>query len=212
MESIQDIKKVTPTEYDILPIIKNRYSPRIFSDLPVSDTELHTLFEAGRWAPSSSNLQPWRIIWGVKGSEIYDRIYDCLDPFNQKWADNAPVLWINAYKKTMDNGKENFHALHDLGLFMGNVCVQAQQLGIAVHQMAGVKHEEAKKEFKLPEDFHVATGVAIGYYGGEVSDLPEDLQEMETEEKRSRMTQDEFTFNGDYVDRASVEEENRNKS
>jgi len=192
-------EKQTPTEFDILEGIKNRWSPRSFKDTPISETQVKTLLEAGRWAPSSNNIQPWRIIWGIKGSETYDRIYECLVEFNQGWADNAQVLWLGAYKKTMkDDEKENFHALHDLGLFMGNVVLQAQHLGIAVHQMAGINYEKANKEFKFGDDYHVATGVAFGYYGGDPDELSDDLKKEETKKVRERKKQEEFAFNGNF--------------
>ncbi len=193
------MSKTAETKFDIIPELSERWSPRVFSDMTVSETELRSLFEAGRWAPSSNNHQPWRIIWGIKGSKTYDRIFDCLDEFNQSWAGNAPVLLLGAYKKTTPDGKENFHALHDLGLFMGNVSAQAQHMGIAMHQMAGVKHKDAHKEFKFTEDYHVATGVAVGYYGGDKSALPEDLQDAETA-PRQRKLQRDFTFNGDFLE------------
>ncbi|AXT57152.1 nitroreductase [Aquimarina sp. AD1] len=193
----KNIKKETKLE--ILPILKDRYSPRIFAKTPISETEIRTILEAGRWAPSSYNRQPWRTIWGIKGSKTYDRILDCLSDFNKSWAINAPALFLNAFKKTTDQGEENFHALHDLGLYMGNVTAQAQHLGIALHQMAGVNHEQAKKEFKFPEEYHVVTAVALGYYGGNIEDLPEDLRTQETPEHRTRMPQLNFTFNGNYI-------------
>ena len=197
---IEKDNKHTDSKFKVLPIISERYSPRVFSEKPVTEVELRTLFEAGRWAASSYNRQPWRVIWGIKGSKTYDRIFDLLSDFNQSWAGNAPVLLLNAFKKTTDDGKENFHALHDLGLFMGNVTAQAQHLGIALHQMAGVDFEKAKEEFKFPEEYHVATAVAIGYYGGNVEDLPKDLQEQENPENRTRLMQREFTFNGNFMD------------
>ncbi|GAA4272006.1 nitroreductase family protein [Aquimarina gracilis] len=199
------IIKEKDTKFDILPILKERYSPRIFADTPMSELELRTLFEAGRWAPSSYNRQPWRIVWGIKGSETYNRILECLSDFNKSWATNAPALLLNAFKKTTDEGEENFHALHDLGLFMGNVTAQAQHLGIALHQMAGVNYEKAKVEFKFPEEFHIATAVAVGYYGGNKKDLPEDLRDQEDPLNRTRMMQREFTFNGDYMNEPALE-------
>ncbi|GAA4106795.1 hypothetical protein GCM10022393_01420 [Aquimarina addita] len=206
------IEKETPVAYPILSLLKKRYSPRVFSEIPITTTDLHSLLEAGRWAPSSNNLQPWTIIWGIKGSESYDRIFACLDTFNQSWASNAPVLWICAYKKTTPDGKENFHALYDLGLFVGNVTVQAQEMGIALHQMAGVQFEKAKKEFKLPNDYHVASAIALGYYGGNTTDLSEDLQKSEEKVTRERKLQEEFTFNGDFVDRAKIKPENQHNT
>ena len=189
--------KATPTKFDILPEIKNRWSPRAFADLPISETELKRLFEAGRWAPSSNNMQPWAIIWGIKGTKEYDRIFNCLDEFNQSWAGNAQALVLSAYKKTKPDGKENFHALHDLGQYMVNVAIQAQLNGVALHQMAGVKFEDAKKEFEFPEEFHVATGTAVGYYGGDVDTLPSDLKDAE-KAPRERKEQSAFTFNGNF--------------
>lgn len=190
----------TDSKFQILPLLRERYSPRVFSDQPISEVELRSLFEAGRWAASSYNRQPWRIIWGIKGSKTYDRIFEVLSEFNQSWANNAPVLLLTAYKKTTDEGKENFHALHDLGLFMGNVTMQAQHLGIALHHMAGVDFENAKTKFKFPEEYHIATAVAVGYYGGNPEELSEELQKQEGPEDRTRLMQREFTFNGDFMD------------
>ncbi|KQC33597.1 nitroreductase [Nonlabens sp. YIK11] len=200
-----DVLKKTPTDHEIHDLIKNRWSPRAFADTPVSDTDLQSLFEAGRWAASSNNWQPWNIVWGKKGSEAYDRIMNVLVEFNQGWAKNAPVLMLGVFDKKTPDGKDNFHALHDLGQFSANMAIQAQSMGIAIHQMAGLDHEKALKEFKFPDTYHVATAIAAGYYGGEVSDVPEDLQKEEKSE-RKRKKQDEFVFNGDYVERADVSE------
>lgn len=187
----------TITKFEVLPIIKERWSPRMFSEQAVSETELRTLFEAGRSAPSSNNMQPWRIIWGIKGSKTYDRIFDCLDEFNQSWAKFAPVLMLGAFKKDTPDGKENFHGLHDLGQFTAIMTLQAESMGIAVHQMAGLDFKKAASEFNFPDNYHVATGIAVGYYGGDVDKLPEELRDMESPESE-RLLQREFTFNGNF--------------
>ncbi len=199
-----DVLKKTPNDHKIHDLIKNRWSPRVFAETPVSDTDLQSLFEAGRWAASSNNHQPWNIVWGKKGSEAYDRIFDVLVEFNQGWAVNAPVLMLGVFNKKTPDGKDNFHALHDLGQFSANMALQAHSMGIAVHQMAGIKHEEALKEFKFPDHYHVATAIAVGYYGGEIDDLSGDLKKEEKKD-RQRKKQDEFIFNGDYVERAVLD-------
>lgn len=193
-------KEIIP-EFKILESIKNRWSPRVFSEKLITEEQVKILLEAGRWAPSSGNLQPWRIIWGLKGTEMYNRIFECLDDYNRQWAGNSQLLWLNVIKKTMGKGdseRENFHALHDLGLFMGNVLHQATSMDLAVHQMAGILYKKAQKEFKFPENFHVATAVAFGYFGGNPEILPEDLQKQELAPRRGRKLQKDFAFNGNY--------------
>tara|TARA_R110002049_G_scaffold242357_1_gene416178 strand:+ start:20635 stop:21219 length:585 start_codon:yes stop_codon:yes gene_type:complete len=190
------MNKTIESQYDLHPLIKNRYSPRIFSNKVISHDDLKTLLEAGRWSPSSNNIQPWRIVYGIKGDGIYKRILNCLDDFNTSWSDNATVLLLGGYYKKTPEGKNNFHALHDLGLFMGNLTVQAQSMDIAVHQMAGVNFEKAMKAFNFnSDDYHIATGIALGYYGGELEDLSDDLQKEERK-KRTRKPLEAWAFNG----------------
>lgn len=193
------IIKTTPIAYPIVETIKNRWSPRVFSEKSITEREAKILLEAGRWAPSSGNMQPWIVIWGIKGTEMFDRIFNCLDDYNQQWAGNAQMLWLNGFRKKMPNrDMENFHALHDLGLFMGNVIHQAAYMQIAVHQMAGVRYKDAMKEFQIPNDYHIATAVAFGYFGGNPDVLPEKMKEQELEKNRKRKEISEFAFNGDF--------------
>ena len=194
------VDKPADTQTPIHPLLTSRWSPRTFSDESISTNHLNQLFEAIRWAPSSMNEQPWRILYVRKGTDEYDKVVSILSDFNQSWVTNAPVILLAAYKKKFDSGKDNFHALHDLGLGMAMLTVQAQHLNIAVHQMAGVDWQEAHKVFNVPDEFHVATAVALGYYGGELDDLSDDLQKQETKERQRKPSEEivaegQFPFN-----------------
>ncbi len=189
--------KVAKTEFDIHQNLAQRWSPRVFMDQQLSDKEIHQLFEAARWAASSNNGQPWRFVYAQKDDDGYDTLFDCLGDFNKKWVVNAPFLMLTAYKKKFDNGKENFHALHDLGLAMGNFSMQAQELGLGVHQMAGLDWKKAHEVLDVPDGYHVTTAVAVGHYGGDISKLPEDLQEKERAE-RSRKSLDAIVAQGNW--------------
>ena len=190
---------IADTEYEIYALLKQRYSPRIFKEEKVRPGHIKQLFEATRWSASSFNRQPWRFIYAERGTEAYDKMVDCLSDFNKSWAVNAPLLILTAYKEKTEEGQENLHALHDLGLSLGNMTVQAQYLDIALHHMAGIDWEKAQKVFNVPKGFHVSTAIAVGYYGGNMDDLSEDLQENETAE-RTRMPQKDFAFNGEWKD------------
>ncbi|MBW8243616.1 nitroreductase family protein [Muricauda oceani] len=191
------LSKIADTDHEIFALLKQRYSPRIFGDQKIEENQLRQLFEAARWAASSNNLQPWRFIYAERESEAFDKIVDCLSDFNKKWASKAPILVLAIYKKETDDGKENFHAPHDLGLSLGNMTVQAQYLDIALHHMAGVDWKKAQKRFNVPEGYHVSSAIAIGYYGGELDDLSKDLQESERAD-RQRMPQEDFAFKNEW--------------
>ena len=47
---------------DVLKAIKNRRTIRRFRPNPIDAEMLQMILEAGRWAPSFSNLQPWKFI------------------------------------------------------------------------------------------------------------------------------------------------------
>ncbi|MDX1363445.1 nitroreductase family protein [Arenibacter latericius] len=193
-EQIQ-LENIADVDHEIFALLKQRYSPRIFKDEKISEQQLNQLFEAARWSASSNNIQPWRFLYAEKDTDTYDKILDCLSDFNKKWASNAPLLMLTAYKEKTEEDKENFHALHDLGLCMGSMTVQAQYMGIALHHMAGVDWKKAHEIFNVPEGYHVTTAVAMGYYGGDLDALPNDLQKQEVA-TRKRIPQSEFVYKG----------------
>ncbi|TRZ45268.1 nitroreductase family protein [Robertkochia solimangrovi] len=196
LEQLQ-LDKIIRPDHEIYPLLKQRWSPRMFSERPIPKDEIHQLFEAARWAPSSFNRQPWRFLYANKGEKAFDRIVSCLSDFNKSWVIHAPLLIITAYKEKTEEGQENFHALHDLGLSVGNMTIQAQYMGIALHQMAGIDWKKAQKEFDIPQGYHVATAIAAGYYGGDMDTLNEELQEMENSE-RVRKPQKEFVYHQEW--------------
>ncbi|MGB5819180.1 MAG: nitroreductase family protein [Saonia sp.] len=191
------IRRPAHLEHKIHPLLEQRWSPRTFGSKQISESEIARLFEAARWAASSFNVQPWRFIYAAKKTRAYDKIIDCLSDFNGLWATNAPLLMLTAYKEKTEEGEENFHALHDLGLCLGNMSVQAQYLGIAMHHMAGIDWKKAQRVFDVPKGFHITSALALGYYGGDIQSLPEDLQGQETG-KRTRNRIEDFAYNGSW--------------
>ena len=61
--------KPAPVDFPILPVLRDRWSPRAFADRPVDDAVVRSLFEAARWAASSFNEQPWRFIVAKREDE-----------------------------------------------------------------------------------------------------------------------------------------------
>ncbi len=178
-------------------LIQERYSPRAFSSQIVEDEKIESLIEAARWAASSFNGQPARYIIGKKGDENYTRIFKALMPKNQLWNKNVSVLILTMAKTTNSyNGKPNFYAQHDLGLAIGNLSIQAMEMGLYIHQMAGFDKAVAKDIFSIPKDFLPISVISVGYLG-DIEELSEDLKKME-QAPRSRRRHDELVFTGDW--------------
>ena len=187
-----DIKRAQ-TDVDIHPYLKNRWSPRAFSDEPVSREALERLFEAARWAPSSGNEQGWRYILGVKGEgEPWQKILNCLDEANQEWCRHAPVLVACVISTLTSKGKPYKHAGHDLGMASFSLTMQALHENIYVHQMGGFSPDKLRDAFSIPAEFDPWVCMAIGYQGN-----PERLSEKNQEREllpRKRRALSETAF------------------
>lgn len=180
-------RKQAPSVEGVIPAIFQRWSPRSFSDKPVDKALVEKAFQAARWAASSFNEQPWRYIVGFKGDETYAKILSVLVPFNQSWANSAAVLILGfASTKFAHSGAENRFALHDLGAASAYFTLQAAELGLHTHSMAGLDYDAAIKVFDVPADFVTGAVIALGYQG-EPGALPSEqmlAQEVSPRERR----------------------------
>jgi nitroreductase len=190
------MNKPAKTDYPIHDLLKERWSPRAFSNRTVEPDKLRTLLEAVRWAPSSFNEQPWSFIVAAKEDKPeFDRLLSCLVEGNIAWAQHAPLLMLSVAKLFFEkNGKENRHAFHDVGLAAENLVIQATALGLVVHQMAGFHVDKARELFGIPERFEPVAAIAIGYPGDPES-LPPQLRERDLG-PRTRKSLQEFVFTG----------------
>lgn len=189
--------KPAETQYPVHELIRDRWSPRAFSDRHVEKETLLSLLEAARWAASAYNHQPWSFIVATKDNpEEYQRLLSVLVEFNQGWAKSAPVLALAIAQLVTKDGKENSYAFHDVGLALANLTVQATSLGLSVHQAAGFDRDKARTEYQIPEGYAPATALVIGYVGDPQS-LSEGLREIEIA-PRVRKPLQEFVFSGQF--------------
>ena len=197
------MKNPAPTEVPVHEIVRQRWSPRAFSEKAVPPEVLRSLFEAARWAPSSSNLQPWAYIVGTKDDkENFEKVLSTLVEFNQGWAKNAPVLAVSvAQVKNAKDGAPNRWAFHDVGSASAQLTTEASSRGLYVHQMAGLDPEKARKVFQIPEGWEAVAAMAIGY-PGDPATLPEKLRERELA-PRTRKPLSEFVMTGGWGHTAS---------
>ena len=158
------MQKPAPSDFPVHELIRERWSPRAFVDKPVPQKVLRSIFEAARWAPSSSNEQPWAYIVATRDDkDNFEKMLSVLVEFNANWAKSAPVLAVAVAQLAFaKNNAPNRNAQYDTGAATALLSVEATAQGLAVHQMAGIVPETVRATFHVPPDWEPVAGVVLG--------------------------------------------------
>lgn len=189
------IKKNIETSEPINNNISSRWSGVSFDpNRQVSQAQLTSIMEAGRWAPSCFGDQPWRYIICDKATqpESWQKLYDSLAEGNQPWCANVPVL-IAACHDTQfsSNDNPNPWASYDTGAASVSMCIQATELGLMSHQMAGFSADLIREKFIVPARFNPVAVIAIGYQTNE-EDIPDDFKARELSPRKRNPLSENF--------------------
>ena len=189
-------EKTAPTEVAIDPLLAGRWSPRAISNKALSRELLHSVLEAARWAPSSSNMQPWRFLTFDRHHDetAFQKAFATLVPFNQGWNANVPVLICVLAKTLTPKGDVNRTAAYDAGAAAMSLTLQAHALGLAAHQMAGFDINAFRETFSLPDDVEVIAMISLGHHGDPA--LLDDVLRERENAPRARAPIGEFAFDG----------------
>ena len=156
----------------------------------LSADEERTLLEATIQAPTSFNIQHWRIVifrdpelraklrkqFGNDQAQITDASLLVLFTADVKaWAKNPERYWANAPDEVADllvNWMGPFHegrewlqrdeAQRSIGIAMQTLMLAAQDMGYQSCPMIGYEIEQVAELIKLPEDYVMGPMVAIG--------------------------------------------------
>lgn len=161
-KQIIDLKK-PKLKTDVIDVLKNRFSPRVFSEEEVKNEDLIKIFEAARWTPSSSNRQPWFFYIAKNSSIDFEKILRCLNESNY-WAKQAGCLVVGCYFGEDQMGKNNY-AQYDLGQAVMSLIIQAQSLGYYSHQMGGFNKNMIKEILAIKSPVFPWVVIAIGKIG-----------------------------------------------
>lgn len=146
----------------MLKEIKQRKSEYNFSLKKIEESKIKELIEAARLAPSSFNNQPWNYVFVSKKDKNRKELENALNITN-KWAKKAYYLIVvgsNVKKDTVYNDIEYY--LYDCGLSVMSLVIQAENLGLKSHQMAGWNKEKVKKAVNF-NNINPIVVIALGY-------------------------------------------------
>jgi len=154
---------------DTLDAIKSRRSIRKFKDQEVSKEILDKILDAGRWAPSGMNTQPWVFII-VEDSDkkkalrqIYDKIREGWGVYKQDSSFLEKTTIVLACMET-----EKLTPTISVSLAVENMMVAAKALGIdslimTTHMVSDETKAEVLNLFNPPENIKPHSLLAFGY-------------------------------------------------
>lgn len=145
---------------NILELIQTRRSVRKYSGEPVTDIDIDTILEAGRWAPSGLNNQPWR--FAVIRSQEMKKEVATLTKYSTivLGADTLIAVFLDRlviYDKTKD--------AQAVGACIQNMLLQAHALGLGACWLGQIlaKAEMVRQALGAPENYELMAVVAVGH-------------------------------------------------
>ena len=144
-----------------LELAKRRCSVRSFLDRPVEEDTLLSILEAGRWAPSACNNQPWIfvVIREKSAREQLGAVY------NREWFIRAPVILAVCCDRNSSwrrsDGKD--YGDVDIAIAVDHMTLAATELGVGTCWIGAFNAVEARKALLLPETIDPIIFTPIGY-------------------------------------------------
>ncbi|MFO8034369.1 MAG: nitroreductase family protein [Candidatus Bipolaricaulota bacterium] len=177
------------SENQVLQTIKGRRSVHRFKQDPVTDEQLNSILEAGRWAPSFANTQPWSFLV-IKDPNTKEDLMEVVERVTiaREGVSQAPVL----VAVLADPLRDPRHYLEAAAVAAHNMTLAAQSLGlgsywIGMYDPSGGRNTAEAKMKKLlgvPREFRLVALLPIG--------VPAQVPEKDREPLRSTVRYEKF--------------------
>jgi len=146
----------------LIDIIKKRHSVRAYLNKEVEEDKLLKILEAGQYAPSAVNFQPWHFIV-IREAENHANFSEI---YHRDWFNEAPVYIVicsNHEKswKRAEDGKD--HADIDAAITTDHMTLQATELGLGTCWICNFHVEKCRDFFKLPDHIEPVAILSLGY-------------------------------------------------
>ena len=151
----------------VLEAVKERRSIFKYNGEDVSKEEVNSILEAGRWAPSFANLQPWKFIV-IRNEETKHKLYQLARRVTlfREGIEEAPVVIAVAVNAEEDPN----HYVEAGAVASQNMALAAHSLGLSsywigvfdVDEEKKSAEKEAKRILELPEEFRLISLLPVG--------------------------------------------------
>jgi len=154
--------------------IMQRRSVRSYADKKVPEETVNKILEAGRWAPSAGNCQPWQFIV-IRDKDILRRIAE--HARYGSFISEAPLAIA-----VVTDPSTTWHMV-DGSSAVQNMALAAWEMGIGTCWLGSMKREEVKGILGIPDRLHLLTVLPFGYPAEVEPSTRKDLASMLHQDK-----------------------------
>lgn len=146
-------------------IFKDRFSCREFLQKDVSEEYIKVILEAGIWAPSAGNLQPWKF-FVIKNRQLKEKLVEVA--YGQEFIAQASFVIVvialpdTSAKRYGIRGK-TLYCIQDTAAAIENMLLQGTILGLGSCWVGAFSEEMAKGVLNLKENERPVALLPFGY-------------------------------------------------
>ena len=150
---------------DVIAAILERRSTRKFKDNQVPRATIGRIIDAGRWAPSAGNIQPWQFFVVYNEQKRRELSTAAL---NQRFIAEAPVVIVICVNPEMSAAKyggrgQNLYIFHESGAVVQNMLLAAEGYGLGACWVGAFEEPKVIKALELSDELLPVAIIPIGY-------------------------------------------------
>lgn len=147
-------------------IFKDRFSCREFLQKDVPEEYIKVILEAGIWAPSAGNLQPWRF-FVIKDRQLKEKLVEVA--YGQEFIAQAPFVLVvialpDVSAQRYGQRGKNLYCIQDTAAAIENMLLQGTILGLGSCWVGAFSEEKAKSVLDLKENEIPVAILPFGYH------------------------------------------------
>ena len=168
----------------LMEVIQKRRAYRSLKPIPITQELIKTLANAAQLSPSCFNNQPWNYVFTYEPIKL-KRLFETLSKGNE-WATQASMIITVCVKKEDDciiHDREYY--LFDAGLSSAFLILQATNMNLVAHPIAGYSPKKVRELLNIPSDYMIIALIIVGAHSTTLSPL---LSEKQQKDEKNRPT------------------------
>jgi len=157
---------------DVFDCMRESHAVRHFQQREIPEPTLTRILEAGCWAPSAGNLQPW-YFYVVKNEQIKNKVAEACFEQNQINDSAVSIVILADPAKSNERYGERgaqLYCIQDTAIAAENMILAAYGLGIDSCWVGAFDEVEVQKAVEAPPKLRAVAIICLGY-SDEAKDL-----------------------------------------